>query len=145
MYHAIMRARIRALWRRIGSGDYRAAVATAAPDLHFRFVGDTPVGADLQGPVAFEAWFAGLFARFPGLTMTLTDIVVAGWPWRTTAVVKLEIAAPLTDGSAYRNQAVQWIRLRWGRMTFDEVLEDTKALDDACRRQDLASSRPPQP
>ncbi|MFD7641747.1 nuclear transport factor 2 family protein [Kitasatospora sp. NPDC059795] len=139
MYHAITRAKVRSLWRRIGAGDYLAAVETAAPDVRFRFVGDTPVSAELTGRDAFEDWFRALFARFPGLRLTLRDVVVRGWPWRTTVVVRLDVEATLADGTAYRNEAVQWLTLRWGRMTADEVFEDTKALDEACRRQAAAS------
>jgi hypothetical protein len=41
----------------------------------------------------------------------------------------------LADGTRYENDAVQWITLRWGRMLDDWVLEDTLALDHACRVQ----------
>jgi hypothetical protein len=34
------------------------------------------------------------------------------------------------DGAS-ENQAVQWTTLRWGKMTRDLVLEDTKVLSDA--------------
>lgn len=138
MYHAIVRARARRVWRRIGGGDYGAAVAMAAPELTFRFVGDTPLGADLRGRDAFAEWFRAVFDRFPGLRLTLTDVVVQGWPWNTTVVIRLDVAATLADGSAYRNEAVQWTRLRWGRMVSDTVLEDTLRLADACRRQERA-------
>jgi ketosteroid isomerase-like protein len=128
MFHTITRARIRSLWRRIGAGEYQVAVATAAPDLEFRFAGPPPLGVHLHGRDAFEAWFRGVFELFPGLRITLTDVVVAGWPWNTTAVVKLRLHAVLRDGSTYENQAMQWLRLRWGRMVSDEVIEDTHAL-----------------
>ncbi|GAA3260389.1 nuclear transport factor 2 family protein [Dactylosporangium cerinum] len=128
MYHAITRARVRALWRRIGTGEYQVAVATAAPDLEFHFAGPPPIGVHLRGRDAFADWFRGVFELFPGLRITLTDVVVTGWPWRTTAVVKLRLTARLADGSTYENQAMQWVRLRWGRMVYDEVIEDTHAL-----------------
>jgi ketosteroid isomerase-like protein len=141
MYHAIVRARVRALWRAVGSGDRGAAVALAAPDLEFRFVGPPPVGAQLRGPAAFEQWFARLDQLLPGLRMTLREICVSGWPWRTTVVVRLDVATTLADGSAYRNEAVQWVTLRWGRMVRDVVFEDTAALVDGLRRQREATAR----
>jgi ketosteroid isomerase-like protein len=140
MYHAIVRARIRSLWRQIGAGNYRAAVAAAAPDMKFRFAGDTPISAEFTGRDRFEEWFRGVLDRLPGLRLTPTEVVVKGWPWNTTAIVRLDITATLADGSAYRNEAVQWVRLRWGRMVSDEVLEDTKLLDEALRRQSLAAA-----
>lgn len=138
MYHAIVRARVRALWRRVGAGDYAPAVAMAAPDLRFHFLGQTPIGAELIGPREFEGWFERLFALFPGLRLTLRSVVVDGWPWDTRVVVQLDVFARLADGSDYRNRAVQWVRLRWGRMVLDEVFEDTKALDAACAVQEAS-------
>ncbi|KAB8187012.1 hypothetical protein FH610_003365 [Microbispora catharanthi] len=139
VYHWITGLRVRRLWRRVGTGDYRAAVAIAAPDVLFRFAGDTPLSVQARGREAFEAWFRDLFARLPGLRLTLRDVVVRGWPWNTTVVVRLDAAATLADGTAYRNEAVQWVRLRWGRMVSDEVLEDTQRLADALRRQAAAT------
>ncbi|MCU1414266.1 MAG: hypothetical protein JWN80_1606 [Microbacteriaceae bacterium] len=135
MYHAIVRQRVRALWAKVGVGEYSVAVATAAPDIRFRFLGDTPISADVSGRGAFEAWFVRLYEIFPGLTMRLTDVVAAGPPWNTRVVVRLAISATLRDGSPYRNVASQWATLRWGRMTNDEVLEDTTALAAACAIQ----------
>jgi hypothetical protein len=54
----------------------------------------------------------------------------------------LTLSAPLADGSRYDNQATQWVTLRWGRMTDDWVLEDTKALD---RAYSIQAGRRPHP
>lgn len=107
----------------------------AAPDLSFDFKGDTAISGRLTGPAAFEKWFERLFELFPGLRLHLTDVVVRGWPWRTTVVVRLTVSATLADGTEYRNEAVQWVLLRWGRMVVDEVFEDTLALNRALDRQ----------
>jgi ketosteroid isomerase-like protein len=139
MYHAIVRAQVRRLWQRVGSGDYRAAVALAAPQLHFRFAGEPPLGADLHGPADFERWFATLFALLPGLRFTLTGLVVRGWPWNTTVVARLSVTATLADGTHYTNEGIQWVRLRWGRMVEDYVVEDTARLAAALQRQHAAS------
>jgi hypothetical protein len=72
-----------------------------------------PLVARLHGPAEIEAWFADLFVRFPNLQLILTDVVVGGWPWNTTGAVRLNIAATLADGSAYRNRAIQRLRVRW--------------------------------
>ena len=129
MYHAIVRASVRRLWAEIEeSGDHRGAVALAASNLQFTFAGPPGIGVTLQGRDAFDAWFADVFRTFPGLRLHAQDIVVRGWPWRTTVIVRLNIEATLADGTAYRNQGIQWVTLRWGRMVRDEVLEDTAVL-----------------
>ena len=63
-----------------------------------------------------------------------------GWPWRTRVAVRLAVSATLADGSAYRNEACEWLTLRWGRMTHDRVLEDTQAPAAACAAQERAAA-----
>jgi ketosteroid isomerase-like protein len=136
MYHAIVRSMVRRTWRRVSAGDYEAAVAMAAPDIRFRFLGDTPLGADLRGQQAFREWFARLAGLLPGVRLELVDVVAGGWPWNTKVAAQLRVSATLADGTPYRNTAIQWLTLRWGRLTDDLVLEDTLTLDTALRRQD---------
>ncbi|PSL52170.1 ketosteroid isomerase-like protein [Saccharothrix carnea] len=135
MYHAIVRAKVRRLWERVGAGDHLAAVELAAADVRFKFVGEPPLGAEFTGRDRFEQWFRLMRESLPGLRITLTDVVVRGWPWRTTVVTRLTMAATLADGSEYRNEGVQWVTLRWGRMVDDYILEDTARLAEALGRQ----------
>jgi ketosteroid isomerase-like protein len=141
MYHAIVRNKLRSVWRVINTGEYEAAVRQAAPNLAFRFLGDTALGADLTGRDEFRAWFGRVFEIFPGISFEVRDVIVAGWPWNTTFAVRLVVRAPLADGTAYENEAVQWGRLRWGRLVEDIVQEDTLRLADALRRQADAGRR----
>ncbi|MFF2550608.1 nuclear transport factor 2 family protein [Nocardia sp. NPDC058058] len=135
MYHAIVRTLVRRTWRRAGAGDYDAAVAMAAPDVRFRFLGDTALGADLRGRDAFRNWFDTFEQHLPGIRLELVDVIANGWPWKTTVAAQLNVTGTLADGTPYRNTAIQWLTLRWGRLTDDLVLEDTLALDAALRRQ----------
>jgi ketosteroid isomerase-like protein len=131
MYRMIVAAKARATWRRIAAGELEAASDMADDDMRFHFIGDTALGADLRGKEAFLAWFRGAVERLPGLTFQVDEVLVGGWPWNTQVAVRLAISAPLPDGTTYRNQGVQWVRLRWGRMIDDWVLEDTLALQQA--------------
>ncbi|WP_067830194.1 nuclear transport factor 2 family protein [Nocardia inohanensis] len=139
MYHAIVRYLVRRTWRRAGAGDFDAAVAMAAPDVHFRFLGDTALGADVHGREAFRAWFDTFERHLPGLRLELEDVVANGWPWNTTVAARLRVTGTLADGTPYRNTAIQWLTLRWGKLTDDLVLEDTLTLSTALARQ--ASAR----
>ena len=129
MYRMIVAALVRSTWRKVAAGDVRAPIKLAHPDVTFRFVGDTPLSATLQGAGAFERWFADAATRLPGLRFELRDVVVAGWPWDTRVATRLDVSMPLPDGTTYRNEAAQWARLRWGRMVDDWVLEDTAAVN----------------
>ena len=127
----IVASKARATWRRIAEGDLEAASDMAHADMRFGFIGHTAFGADLRGKDAFLAWFRAAAERLPGLTFQVHDVLVGGWPWNTRVAVRLAISAPLPDGTTYRNEGVQWLRLRWGRMVDDWVLEDTVALQQA--------------
>jgi ketosteroid isomerase-like protein len=137
MYRMIVAARTRAVWRSINARDTGAPWKMAGDDLHFTFVGATPLGASFVGRDQFRQWLDGVFVRFPDITFDVRDVIVRGWPWNTRVAVRIAIGATLADGTAYENEAVQWVTLRWGRMIEDWVLEDTLALDDACRRQQI--------
>ena len=138
MYRAIVAARTRAIWKRINARDIDAPVGMAAEEMRFTFVGDTPLGASFTGREKFRAWFEAMFERFPGIAFEVRDVAVAGWPWHTRVALRLGISMTLADGTDYENEAVQWITLRWGKMLDDWVIEDTLALADACRRQEIA-------
>jgi ketosteroid isomerase-like protein len=135
MYRKILAARTRAVWRSINARDLDAPWKMAAEDMRFTFVGATPLGASFVGRDQFRAWLGAVVERFSDITFYLQEVIVSGWPWRTRIAVRIAIAATLVDGARYENQAVQWLTLRWGRMIDDWVLEDTLALEDACRRQ----------
>jgi hypothetical protein len=74
--------------------------------MRFAVVGDTVIGGSWQGRDALR-----------------------DWPWRTRVAVRLIVEGTLADGTAYRNNATQWLTLSWGRMTDDWVLEDTKVVE----------------
>ncbi|MEW9529720.1 nuclear transport factor 2 family protein [Microbispora sp. NPDC049125] len=142
MYHALVAARVRGLWRRIETDGFEVAVRQATPGMTFTFVGDTPLGARLTGREEFRGWFERAVALLPGLRISAEDVTVAGPPWNTRVAVRLAVRATLRDGTVYTNQGVQWIRLRWGRLVDDWVLEDTLALARACAVQQAEPVRP---
>ena len=61
-------------------------------------------------------------------------MVVNGWPWNTVVATHLTISATLPDGRAYRNEGMQLLRLRWGRVVEDLIFEDTLKLDAELKR-----------
>jgi len=97
-------------------------------------------GADVVGREAFAQWFDDVYRTLPTIRFAVSDVVVKGPPWSTTVAVRLRINATLADGSSYDNEAVQWIRLRWGKLLDDWVLEDTLALSRALAVQTAAHS-----
>lgn len=130
-YHSIVSRLVRATWSRVDAGDLDAPWRLAHPRLRFTFVGDTRFGARTEGRDEFRDWLRAFAAEFEEIRFRVDDVAVAGWPWRTRAAVRLHVEGTLRGGRPYRNDAVQWVTLRWGTMTDDWVLEDTLALEAA--------------
>lgn len=134
VYRYAVRRRVESLWKSIDTNGPEAVLRTVGRTFRFRFLGDTPLGADLDSVPRWRAWWEHIGEVLPPLRFRLVEVVVDGWPWNTRVATRLEITGTLADGTDYRNDAVQFARLRWGRMVDDVVLEDTQKLTDACRR-----------
>jgi len=66
-----------------------------------------------------KRWFERVHRLFPDLRLTPKQIRVAGWPWDVTVVTQFEIQATLPNKSPYRNEGVQILRIRWGKIVKD--------------------------
>jgi ketosteroid isomerase-like protein len=130
-YHAIVERFVRATWKKMDAGDLDAPWRIAADDLAFTFTGDTPLAGSWTGRDHLRDWLHDFRARYDELHFAVEEVAVSGWPWRTTIATRIRVTGTWLDGGSYENQAVQWTTLRWGKMTRDLVLEDTKVLSDA--------------
>jgi ketosteroid isomerase-like protein len=128
MYAAIVRRLVRRRFAELSAGDPSRIVAMFGPASRFRFVGDHVLGGELVGRAAIASWFDRMLGLFPGIAISPVTIVVAGWPWATTVTNCFRVAAALPNGSPYRNEGVQVMRLRFGRIVREELYEDTAAL-----------------
>jgi ketosteroid isomerase-like protein len=128
MYKALVRRTIRTGFRALSVGDYEQVVRQFHPQVVFSFAGPAPLGGERTGVAAVRAWFQRLFAYFPGIQFSVQHVIVQGWPWNTLVATRLAIAAPRANGSMYQNEAMQFLRLRWGKVTEDRLHEDTYKL-----------------
>jgi ketosteroid isomerase-like protein len=137
MYRAIVGRRVRTAWRRLATGDYEYVLDQFAPTFTHGFAGAHALGGERSSRAAQRAWFERLFRLLPGVVLTVEDVLVRGWPWRTRAVALIRVAATVA-GRPYANEVAQTIDLRWGRITRIHNLEDTQKLAAALDR--LAAS-----
>jgi len=128
MYKALVRRTIRTGFRALSVGDYEQVVRQFHPQVVFSFAGPAPLGGERTGVAAVRAWFQRLFACFPGIQFSVQHVIVQGWPWNTLVATRLAIAAPRANGSMYQNEAMQFLRLRWGKVVEDRLHEDTYKL-----------------
>ena len=140
MYKSIVRRIVRRTFARLSAGDYEAVVRQFGPRTRFLFAGDHALGGERRGPEEARQWFQQMLRLFPGIRIEPQDVVVNGWPWRTVVATRLAITATLADGRPYRNEGMQLLRLRWGRVVEDLVFEDTLKLDAELRRMSDAGA-----
>jgi ketosteroid isomerase-like protein len=142
MYKFIVRQIVRRTFARLSAGDYEAVVKQFGPRSRFFFAGDHALGGERRGPDSVREWFREMFHLFPGIRIEPQDVVVNGWPWRTTVATHLAISATLPDGRPYRNEGMQLLRLRWGRVVEDLIFEDTQKLDAELTHMQQAQAEP---
>jgi ketosteroid isomerase-like protein len=122
IYGWLVRKQAPALWQRLS--DQRIDEVPLTDDVHFVFLGDHPLAADLHGAEALRAWLRELFRRFPRLRFEVEDIIVEGGPWSTRLATRY---VTTQDGQVvYRGTAFQ--RVVWGKLAEERILPDTQAL-----------------
>jgi ketosteroid isomerase-like protein len=126
IYRWFVRKQALAAWQLLS--DQRLDEIRIADNVHFVYLGDHPLAADLHGADAVRAWLRNeLFGRLPGLRFEVEDMIVEGNP-RTTRMAT-RYAAKRDGQLVYRG--VQFVRLEWGRLVDECVLPDTTALTAA--------------
>ena len=124
MYSWMVGKVVRAVFAQLSKGNARAATRMFAPDARFVFAGDSSFGADLRGKAAIVQWFERFVALRP--RFEIHDVVVSGPPWNMRACTRFTDHLPLPDGDGeIHNPGMQYLRMRWGRVTEDWVYIDT--------------------
>lgn len=126
MYRYLVERKLRTVFARLGEGDYRPMIDSLAPAFRYRFEGDSAIGGLRQSRESMQLWWERMYRLFPGLSFTVRDVVVAGWPWATRIWTQLDFVKPMPDGTPYTNVVMQRMEMRWGRITAIHTLEDTQ-------------------
>jgi ketosteroid isomerase-like protein len=127
----IVARKIRASWREVQRRNPGVVVDQFAPSFEYRFVGEHALGGVRRTRASQLAWFERLFRVFPSIEFTLRDVIVTGPPWRTRAAVLLDVRIPgergyTEDERVWRNEIMQTVELRWGRITRIVTMTDTQ-------------------
>ncbi len=122
------------------AGDIRPTLLLDAPDVELTFPGESSFSGAYRGKKAVARWLERFAAL--GIQIYADEVVVKGFPWRSTVCVRGRDQLRGDDGELiYKNRYVIWGRMAWGRLKQYEVYEDTVApvkLDAW-----LAEHRPP--
>ena len=131
MYQLIFKQQVTKGFQNISRANFDAVLSLFAPDIHFTFVGNHALGGDWHDRTMAKRWFERVHRLFPDLHLTPKQIQVAGWPWDVTVTTQFAIQATLPDKSPYHNEGVQILRIRWGKIVDDYLIEDTQLLSAA--------------
>jgi ketosteroid isomerase-like protein len=133
MIKAITRGVYRRGLRCLEQGDLDGLLRRFDEHCTFSFAGNTPLGAQLSNRQDIRTWFERFRRLLPDPTFEVDRVVVDGPPWNQRLAARVVIRSTVA-GAPYQNHFAQFLRLRWGRVTDDAVLEDTQTWADACRR-----------
>jgi ketosteroid isomerase-like protein len=135
MYSWMVGKIVRRIFARVNAGDYEAAARQFSPGGRFMMHGDHALGGERRGPEGFKSFFEESFRLFPGLRIEPQQIMVAGWPWNITVGTRFQVRDTTSD---YRNEGMQFLRVRWGRVVEDYIYEDTQKLASALQERTAA-------
>ena len=130
MYKAIVRLLARRTLARLSNGELDRFLLLFNESSVFCFHGDHALGGEVRGREAVRALFERVFRLFPSVRIEPIAIAVNGWPWNSLVATRFTVRAELPDGSEYRNEGMQYLRLRMGKVVEDRLFEDTAALVD---------------
>ncbi len=125
MYKTIVERRVRSVFDDINAGNYQAMIDGLAPGFEYRFLGDHPLSGRRTSTTTMRAWWQRLFRLLPNASFELHDVIVQGHPLNTRVAVRSTITATLDSGEPYRNDVMQFMGLRLGKVTDVETMEDT--------------------
>jgi ketosteroid isomerase-like protein len=134
MYHAAVRRKITSAFAGLSAGRIEAITDELSPDAHHYFVGTHALSGTRRTPEAIRAWYERLLRLLGGITFTLHEVRVSGWPWRTRVEFIWTETNGGTDGVLTSAEGVNLIEIRWGRVTSVRIYPDTAALERTLRR-----------
>ncbi len=128
MYHHFVAGKVRHAFAQISAGDYEAMIAGMAPTFRYRFYGEHALSGERHTHDALRRWWQRNFRLMREPVFEVQEVIVSGWPWRTTVATVVEVHAQVPGAGAYDNVFMQFMKLRWGRIADVRTLEDTARL-----------------
>ncbi len=80
-----------------------------------------------------RCWFERFRRLLPNPRFEIERLVISGPLWNQCLASHTVIRSTV-DGEPYENQFGHFLRLRWGKVVDDLIIEDTQRWERACRR-----------
>jgi ketosteroid isomerase-like protein len=131
MYHRTVAGKVRQAFADMNAGKPDSLADVMASRFTYRFYGDHALSGERHTLQALRLWSERAARLLPNTRFHVDEVIVAGWPWSTRIATRISVTAPLPDGSLYENVFMQFMRMRWARITDVHTLEDTVVLQRA--------------
>ena len=119
--------------RALERGDLDALLTMFSESCTLTFVGETPLGARISTRAGIRRWFERFRRLLPNPRFEIQRLVISGPLWNQCLASHTVIRSTV-DGEPYENQFGHFLRLRWGKVVDDLIIEDTQRWERACRR-----------
>jgi ketosteroid isomerase-like protein len=134
MYHAIVRRKITRAFAGLSGGRIEAITDELSSGAVHYFVGTHALSGTRRTPDSIRAWYERLLRLLQGISFTLHEVRVSGWPWNTQVEAIWTETNLGTDGVKTSAEGVNLIEIRWGRVTSVRIYPDTAALERTLQR-----------
>jgi ketosteroid isomerase-like protein len=134
MYHAFVRRKITSAFAGLSAGRIEAITDELSPHAVHYFVGTHSLSGTRRTPQAIRAWYERLLRLLGGISFTLHEVRVSGWPWLTRVEAIWTEVNMGTDGVRTTAEGVNLIEIRWGKVTSVRIYPDTAALERTLHR-----------
>jgi len=126
-YGWIVSMMIRRGVRRINAGDIRPMLGSFAEDAILVFPGDHSWSGEYKGKAEIEKFLRRFVET--GLRLEPHEILVQGWPWKTTVMLRFTNEARDANGSVvYANRGAIFALAAWGKIKYQEDYEDSQKV-----------------
>ena len=113
--------------RRINAGDIGLMLDSFADDATLVFPGDHSWGGEYKGKAEIKK-FLRRFVEV-GIQLEPHEILVQGWPWKTTVLLRFTNEARDANGNVvYANRGAIFAQAAWGKIKRQEDYEDTQKV-----------------
>ncbi|MFV0524928.1 MAG: nuclear transport factor 2 family protein [Acidimicrobiales bacterium] len=128
MYWRTVERQVRATFAELNKGNYPAMLDSLAPNFEYHFIGDHSLGGRRTTIETMDRWWQRVLRLLPDLRFDIRDVIVRGHPLDTRIAVRSTVSGHSPLGDPYRNEMMQFMHLRLGKLTRVESLEDTALL-----------------
>jgi ketosteroid isomerase-like protein len=126
MYSWIVRQALRRLEKQLSGGEVDKLMAAYGDDATMVFPGENSWGGAHRGKAALRRWMERFTALKP--EFVLGDAAVAGPPWNMRIMFTFSDRIVAPDGFDYRNEGMEYVRMRSGKIVEHRVHLDTQKV-----------------